>query len=148
MRILLVEDEITKEQDIVHFLSEMNSTESIVVRRSITSGVTEIRENQYDVILLDMSLPIYDNDDVKYMEDNEFETFGGNYVLDELDRIDYRAKVILITAFDKLGEGQKQIGLAQVEEGLLEDFPDIFVGTVFYDASSIEWKNKLKEYLS
>lgn len=147
MRILLIEDELTKEQDIVNFLSETNSVESIMVRRSITSGVIEIRENQYDVILLDMSLPIYDNEDVKYMENNEFETFGGNFVLDELDRIDYRAKVIVITAFDKLGEGQRQIGLSQVEEGLLKDFPDIFAGTVFYDASSIEWKKKLKEFL-
>lgn len=95
-----------------------------------------------------MSLPIYDNDGITYIDDNEFETFGGNYVLDELDRIECAVNVIVITAFDILGEGSNQIELTQVEEGLREDYPDIFKGTIFYDASSVEWKEKLIEYLS
>lgn len=148
MKILLIEDEITKEQDVLDFLREWNLTSDVTVKHSITSGIAEIRERQYDYILLDMSLPIYDNDDVAYLEDNEFETFGGNYVLDELDRIEYTVNVIVITAFDILGEGSKQIELTQVEKGLREDYPDIFKGAVFYDASSVEWKEKLKEYLS
>lgn len=148
MKILLIEDEITKEQDVLDFLREWNLTSDVTVKHSITSGIAEIRERQYDYILLDMSLPIYDNDDVAYLEDNEFETFGGNYVLDELDRIEYAVSVIVITAFDILGEGSKQIELTQVEKGLREDYPDIFKGAVFYDASSVEWKEKLKEYLS
>jgi len=148
MRILLIEDELTKEQDILRYLHELNPETVVEVRRSITSGIAEIREKQYDYILLDMSLPIYDNEDVHYVEYNEFETFGGNYVLDELDRIEYPVKVVVITAFDILGEGQDRIELTQVEKGLYEDYPDVFIGAVFYDASSVEWKNKLKEFLS
>lgn len=147
MRILLIEDEITKEQDILKFLHELISDATVEVKHSITSGIAEIREKQYDYILLDMSLPIYDNDDVQYMEHNEFETFGGNYVLDELDRIEYSVKVVVITAFDILGEGKKRIELTQVEKGLYEDYPDVFLGTVFYDASSVEWKERLRAYL-
>ena len=143
MRILLIEDEITKEQDILRFLHEANPETVVEVRRSITAGIAEIREQQYDYILLDMSLPLYDNEDGHYMEDNEFETFGGNYVLDELDRIEYSVKVVVITAFDILGEGQDRIELTQVEKGLYEDYPDVFIGTIFYNASSVEWKNKL-----
>lgn len=148
MRILLIEDEITKEQDILKFLCELNAGLTIKVKHSITSGIAEIREKQYDYILLDMSLPIYDNDDVQYMEHNEFETFGGNYVLDELDRIEYDVKVVVITAFDILGEGKKRIELTQVEKRLYEDYPDVFLGTVFYDASSVEWKERLRTFLS
>ena len=147
MRILLIEDEITKEQDILRFLHEANPETVVEVRRSITAGIAEIREQQYDYILLDMSLPLYDNEDGHYMEDNEFETFGGNYVLDELDRIEYSVKVVVITAFDILGEGQDRIELTQVEKGLYEDYPDVFIGTIFYNASSVEWKNKLKDFL-
>ena len=148
MKILIIEDEITKEQDILRFLQELDVGSTAEVKHSITSGIAEIRENQYDYILLDMSLPIYDNDDITYSEDNEFETFGGNYVLDELDRIDYSVKVVVITAFDILGEGKNRIELTQVEKGLYEDYPDVFLGTVFYDASSVEWKKRLREYLS
>lgn len=148
MRILLIEDEITKEQDILRYLAEVCSESIVEVRHSITSGIAEIREKQYDYILLDMSLPIYDNEDVHYLEDNEFEAFGGNYVLDELDRIEYSVKVVVITAFDILGEGQNRIELTQVEKGLYEDYPEVFLGTVFYNASSVEWKKKLREFLS
>lgn len=147
MRILLIEDEITKEQDILKFLDELDTEVTVEVKHSITSGIAEIREKQFDYILLDMSLPIYDNDDIQYLEHNEFETFGGNYVLDELDRIEYDVRVIVITAFDILGEGKKRIELTQVEKGLYEDYPDVFLGTVFYDASSVEWKEKLRAYL-
>lgn len=147
MRILLIEDEITKEQDILKFLSELDTEVSVEVKHSITSGIAEIRDRQYDYILLDMSLPIYDNDDIQYLEHNEFETFGGNYVLDELDRIEYDVNVIVITAFDILGEGKKRIELTQVEKGLYEDYPDVFLGTIFYDASSVEWKERLRAYL-
>lgn len=148
MKILLIEDEITKEQDILRYLDEARADATVEVRRSITSGIAEIREEQYDYILLDMSLPIYDNDDEHYSEDNEFEAFGGNYVLDEVDRIEYSVKIIVITAFDILGESLNRIELTQVEKGLFEDYPDIFLGAVFYDASSVEWKKKLIEFLS
>lgn len=148
MRVLLIEDEITKEQDIFKFLHELNADAVVEVKHSITSGIAEIREKKYDYILLDMSLPIYDNDDVQYLEDNEFETFGGNYVLDELDRIEYSTKVVVITAFDILGEGKNRIELTQVEKRLHEDYPDVFFGTVYYDASSVEWKKRLREYLA
>lgn len=148
MKILLIEDEITKEQDVLAYLHEVHLGDVIEVRHSITSGIAEIRENQYDYILLDMSLPIYDNEDVRYSEENEFETFGGNYILDELDRLEYSVKVIVLTAFDILGEGTKRIELTQVEKRLHENYPEVFLSAVFYDAASVEWKKKLGDYLS
>lgn len=146
MKILLIEDEIAKEKDILKHLKDIQF-DNVVVKHSITSGIAEIRENVFDYILLDMSLPIFDTDDAAHFDDNEFETFGGNFVLEELDRIDYQAKVIVITAFDILGEGSSRIELNQVEQGLLEDYPDIFMGTIFYDASSVEWKNQINEFM-
>ena len=104
MRVLLIEDEIAKEKDILKHLKDIQ-LDDVTVRHSITSGIAEIRENDFDYILLDMSLPIFDTDDAAHFDDNEFETFGGNFVLEELDRIDYHVKVIVITAFDILGEG-------------------------------------------
>ena len=147
MKILLIEDEIAKEKDILKYLKEINYNE-VTVKHSITSGIAEIREHHYNYILLDMSLPIFDTDDATHFDDNEFETFGGNFVLEELDRCDYKAKVIVITAFDILGEGSNRIELQQVEQGLFEDYPDVFAGAVFYDASSVEWKNRIRELLA
>lgn len=146
MEILLIEDEIAKEKDILKYLKEL-SINNVVVKHSITSGIAEIREKSFDHILLDMSLPLFDTDNTTHCDDNEFETFGGNFVLEELDRINHQVKVIVITAFDILGEGSNRIELKQVEQSLMEDYPDIFSGAVFYDASSVEWKQQIKELL-
>ncbi len=147
MTILLIEDEVSKEQNILHFLETECPMADVTVRRSITSGIIELRKQDFDFVLLDMSLPLYDNDDIEYADDNEFETFGGNFVLDELDRRELKSQTIVITAFDILGEGSKQIGLSQVNSNLKERYPNNFVGSVFYNASSLEWKRILKELL-
>ena len=148
MNILLVEDELSKEQNVLQFLREEYPSADVTVGRSITSGIIELRKQEFDFVLLDMSLPLYDNDDMSYADDNEFETFGGKSVLDELDRRELKSKTIVITAFDILGEGMYQIALSQVGAQLKEDYPDNFVGSVFYNASSVEWKKSLKELLT
>ena len=148
MKILLIEDEISKEQSILQFLHMEYPATSVTVKRSITSGIIELRTREFDFVLLDMSLPLYDNDDVKYADDNEFETFGGNCVLDELDRRELKCKTIVITAFDILGEGINQIALPQVDSQLMEDYPNNYIVSVFYNASSVEWKINLKKLIS
>lgn len=147
MSILLIEDEPSKEKNVVAFLGELLPDIKVVIKRSITSGKIEIRKNTYDHILLDMSLPLFDNDDMNYMDENEFETFGGISVLDEIDRLDKTCKVIVITAFDILGEGNDKIDLPQINKRLKHEYPQIFVGTVFYNTSSLEWKEDISHLL-
>ena len=72
MSILLIEDEPSKEKNIVTFLGELLPDVKVDIKRSITSGKIEIRKKNYDHILLDMSLPLFDNDDMNYMDENEF----------------------------------------------------------------------------
>lgn len=111
------------------------------------SEIMAFRQKKYDYILLDMSLPLYDHDDIAYADDNEFETFGGYFVLDELDRKQSKSRVIVITAFDILAEGSNQIELFQVSATLAQNYPDNFVGTVYYKASTVDWKRQLRELL-
>lgn len=147
MRILIVEDERGKENNITNFIKDTFSDAAIAVRHSVTAGIIAIRQLEFDYVLLDMSLPLFDFDDMKYSEGNEFETFGGNAVLDEIDRLEKNCKVIVVTAFDVLGEGDRQIALSQIENDLNTLYPNNFIGTVFYQSSKIEWKMKLKQYL-
>lgn len=147
MKLLLVEDEISKEQTIIRFLHEAFPDANIIVKHSISSGILAIRQQSYDYVLLDMSLPIYDNDDMNYVDDNEFEAFGGNNVLDEIDRRQSKCKVIVITAFDILGEGEQTIELTQIDAQLRENYPNNFIGTVFYNSSSVEWRNSVRQLL-
>lgn len=148
MRILIVEDERGKENNITNFILEVFNNAVVEVRHSVTTGIIAIRQFDFDYVLLDMSLPLFDFDDMKYSEGNEFETFGGNAVLDEIDRLEKKCKVIVVTAFDILGEGDRQIALSQIETQLNTRYPDNFIGTVFYKSSKIEWKEELEHYLT
>ena len=78
MRILIVEDERGKENNIINFIRDTFGNALVEVRHSVTTGIIAIRQNDFDYVLLDMSLPLFDFDDMKYSEGNEFETFGGN----------------------------------------------------------------------
>lgn len=148
MKLLFVEDEQSKEQKVVSYLTESQPKIEVDICRSITSAVIAIRKNKYDCVLLDMSLPLYDSNALKFGDDNEFDAFGGISILNELDRIDSNSKVIVITAFDILGEGNSKIELNNITENLRRDFPDIFVGAVFYNISTLEWKSSLDLHLN
>jgi len=147
MTVLLVEDEVSKCRRISEYLNESFPSINISVARSITSAIINIRHNTYDYLLLDMSLPLFDNTDLTHLDANEFDTFGGMAVLDEIDRLQLSCKVILITAFDTLGEGSNLISLPEITIKLEEDYPSNFVGSVFYNMSSLTWKQQLSKLL-
>ena len=148
MTILLVEDEIRKEASITNYLQDILQNSTISIAKSVTSAIICVRQHKYDFIILDMSLPLFDSTDLSHSDNNEFDTFGGNAVLDEIDRLQLPCKVVLITAFDTLGDGENQISLSEVTIKLKEDYPDNYVGSVFYNVSSLTWKQELNRLLS
>lgn len=148
MIVLLVEDEISKERSIINYLREIVKGIVIHISRSVTSAIIELRHYDFDYVLLDMSLPLFDNADLSYSDSNEFDAFGGTAILDEIDRRQLSSKVIVITAFDTLGEGADLISLSQVTIDLKQDYPDNFVGSIYYNASSLAWKYELSGFFT
>ena len=147
MRVLIVEDEPTKEKKIVEFLYSQFPVDLDIVR-SVISAKLKLKERvSYDFILLDMTLPLYDNDDLDYVDDNEFEPFGGERILDEMERLGIITKVIVLTAFDVLGDGAQHIDLRTLSNRMKDEFPQLFLGSVFYNATSTQWKEELKELI-
>lgn len=147
LKVLLVEDELTKEKKLMNHICTIHPHVSLDIKHSITTAIIALRQNEYNYVVLDMSLPLYDFDDMEHSEDNEFDAFGGMSVLDEIDRLFKVCKVIVVTAFDKLGEGKKQIELPQIQSELEESFPENYVGCIFYDSSRIDWQSELNSYL-
>ena len=122
MKILYVEDEEVKAKEV---LDVLNNKGIINFRKSLNSGLAAIQEETFDLILLDMSLPLYDYSSVDENE-NDFETFAGIDILEELDRKGRDDKVVIITAFDILGEGENEITMVQLDEELQEEYEDVY----------------------
>lgn len=150
MNLLLIEDDISKEKAICGFLSEMEAkTYRVVAKHSVMSGKIELKNNVYDCVLLDMTLPLFDNDDLEHNQANmhEYDPFGGVAVLDEIDRVGLKCKVIILTAYDVLGEGESQKNLKTLTEELKANYSNLVVDSIFFNASSNDWSTKLFELI-
>lgn len=143
MKILYIEDEEEKAKEVYDLIKEDNIVD---LRKSLNSGILALSENKYDIILLDMSLPLYDYN-TEEDDENDFETFAGIDVLDELIRTERDEKVVVITAFDVLGEGENIITMQQLDEKLKNDYQKIYLGLIFYNSSSLEWRRALQNVI-
>lgn len=148
MEILYVEDEQNKARQVVQVIKENIPSVNILLRNSYNAALMEIGRENLDLILLDMSLPLYDvSEAMEYEEDNDFETFAGIDLLEEFVRIDSKKKVIIITAFDVLGEDDNRINLMQLDEKMKKEYCDNYRGIIYYSSSSLEWCHKLVELI-
>lgn len=143
MDVLYVEDEEVKAKEV---LAALNERCNVDFRKSLSGGLCAIQEKQYDLVLLDMSLPLYDYDS-EDEDENDFETFAGIDILEELIRKSRNDKVVIITAFDILGEGETEITMPQLNENLKEEYKEIYLGLIYYDSSSLEWRRSLQRIL-
>ncbi len=147
MKILFIEDEIIKEKQISEYLNSSFEDITIMIEKSLMAGIKRIQKEKYDIILLDMSLPLYDfSGDIE--EINEFEAFAGIDLLDEMARINYSCKVIVITAFDVIEDDEKKLSLQQIDDQMTRDYPQIYIGSIHYNSSSLEWKIELNKILA
>ena len=143
MKILYVEDEQIKANQIVDFLESLQYSD-ITLAKSYSTALRALHNNTYDLLLLDMSLPLHDSN---FYYDDDFETYAGLEILDEIDRIGLSIKVIVITAFDVLGDGSEKRTLDQLDKEISVDFSNNYLGIIYYNNSTMEWNVKLKKML-
>ena len=143
--IIVIEDDFKKKEDIRNFLSAELSINNIVIKESYQSGLRELIKNKYELLLLDMSIPTWD----KSIDEpgGNFEKFGGYKILKEITRKKKPIKTILITMFDDFGESDTSITLSQLDNLLKSEFPDIYIGAVYYNTREEKWKTDLSEYI-
>lgn len=145
MNILIIEDDINKYSQIsAQLLSDGGNR--IVHKLSYQSGLKEIVNNQFDLILLDMSLPTFDTSPSE--TGGPFLTYAGSEILNEMEELDINAKVIVITQFESFDEGADSVTLEQLTRNLMEKHRDIFIGTIYYSASQTNWKHELNKVLA
>ena len=149
MEILYVEDEQNKAHQVMQVIKDNIPSANIYLRNSYNAALMEINRETLDLVLLDMSLPLYDiSKCMEYEEDNDFETFAGIDLLEELVRLDSTKKVIIITAFDVLGEDDNRINLMQLDQKMKSEYRNNYRGIIYYNSSSLEWCQKLIELIN
>ncbi len=138
MKVLIIEDDELKHSHLEKFILLELPHSKIRWCRSYHSGLQEVLTNQYDLVLLDMSMHIYE----KTSEENggSFETYAGRLILAEMEINDVEAKVIVITGYDMYGDGKT---LKTLKAELREEFTEFYLDTVYFVSNQDKWKNEI-----
>lgn len=140
MRILLVEDDDIKAENIMDFIGG-----NITRKKSWQSGLMEIiRNRSYDLIILDMSMPRYDYDGSGTTYD--FESFAGLDIMKEMKRREIIIPTIVITSFDSFGQEEQRIDINKLKDNLNVEFSEFYKCTISYNSLILTWKEELIEF--
>tara|TARA_R110001606_G_scaffold7202_1_gene31986 strand:- start:1865 stop:2311 length:447 start_codon:yes stop_codon:yes gene_type:complete len=142
MRILVIEDDDNKYNPVRNFLMEVYNDDAIIVhKKSFQSGMEILYAEKFDLLILDMSIP---NFDVTELDDGgDTLDRGGEFILEEMDRENIITKAIIITQYEEF----KGVSLAEIDENLMEEFKESYLGCVSYNTGYDSWKNELQELL-
>lgn len=146
MNLLIVEDDEYKLNKLVEFFSEEFPEWKLTVTSSYQSGIKEIKNNEFDFIILDMSMHNFDRS-ASNSNINRFKHYAGRDILIEMKRKKIKTKTIVVTQFEVFGEGKDQINSTKLNMKLLEDFSEMYLGMVYFNASLSNWKNEIKNYI-
>ena len=145
MKILIVEDDERKLAQLTAFVQELSVDSEIIQCKSYNSGFRALLHESFKIVILDMSLPTFDI--TPQDGGGRPPAYGGRELLQKIVKRRLRAKVIVVTQFDHFGQDDSVISLSDLTSDLTECFSDVFLGSVYYSASSDDWKLNLKKLL-
>ncbi|CVH23266.1 MULTISPECIES: response regulator [Serratia] len=141
IKILLADDSPEKITYIKEALDKNIIYDSLDITKSYKSTMMAIKDNTYDLLILDMSMPTFESRDDKTMLTPR--PLAGKDILSKLHYRKVKLPVIVLTQFDVFGRLVDAIGLSDLTEDLSKSFPNNFKGCVFYDPQSSKWVNEL-----
>ncbi len=139
-RTLFIEDNKEKAEDISDFLNKSFGIRCTLMD-SYRGGLKEIISNEYDLLLLDMSLPTREMNAKTNTEG--YEKLGGYIILKEMKRKKKKIPTILVTMFHEFGVGESFLNYKELDKICKTEFGDFFLGSVFYSSKENKWKDDL-----
>lgn len=145
-KILLIEDDEPKLVQIQDFLRTFSSFFEVTTARSLSSACKNIDSNDFDIVLLDMSLPTFDGGKTANASGRQ-KTYGGKDILAYLWEIERECKVYVITQFKDFPGEEGALNLPELHAQLKRDFPSLYIDHVYFENSSDSWKINIAKLL-
>lgn len=142
MKVLLIEDDQFKARRLSQLVREIRCDLTVDIVGSVTGSIRALETPiRYDLVVLDMSLPTFD---VGPRESGGIpQGFGGREVMRFMINNEVDIPVVIVTQFERFGEVGREIDLSTLSRSLGEEFPEIFVGIVYYEAGTDRWQEEL-----
>lgn len=126
MKVLVVEDDDTKREQLVSFIESFYAVD-VQSARSFQSGLRAILNDEPDLILLDMTMRNFDRSPTE--DGGRPHPFAGREILRQMQRSKVQTPVVVVTAFDRFGEEADYMTLSELTTDLTKRFSN-YIGTV------------------
>lgn len=141
MRTLIIEDNHSKLKNLKGFFKKNYADYNVHDALSYTAGLRRLYNEDWDLLILDMTLPVYDVNPQDSGGDKK--SVAGKEIMKRMLNKKIVIPTIIVTQFDTFGENEITI------ESLNEEFKDtmssIWKGTVNYEKQT--WMVDLKEII-
>ena len=143
MKVLIIEDSSLKLDELKRFFEENLPEWEVQDAQSHNTAMCRIIDEKWDYLILDMTLPNYDSNGA--MDNDHMESMAGSMIINRMNHLGIVIPTIIVTKFVTFG--MESLGLEEINRILKEKFSNIWCGTVFYDETTGEWKEKLLNLL-
>lgn len=143
-KIHIVEDDDYKLESLERVLKDYDCIQ-VVISKSFSSAAKQIKKQNFDLLILDMSLP--KNDLGTFNDDSPPEGLGGKRLVRISDEYDKLCPTILFTQFENYSELGKVITVEQLSYDIQQILGEFFLGIIRYTTVSVDWENNMRYYL-
>lgn len=141
MKILVIEDNHSKLKHIKEFLQKNYQESLIHDAMSYTAGLRRLYNEKWDLVLLDMSLPVYDMNIKDSGGDKK--PIAGKEIMKRMLHKEIMIPTIIITQFDTFGD--RGITIESLNEEFSQNLSKIWRGTINYEQSL--WETSLRNII-
>lgn len=144
MKGLLIEDDPIKARKILSFIEDNFSNYNLLHRKSYQSGIKQIFNENFDFILLDMSIPTYDQDHGNFS--GKPRNFGGRDILKEMKRNKKHSQVLVVTQYNEFDSGS--LSIKELDAQLAKKYVDLYKGYIYYKSGQTDWEVNLLKFIN
>lgn len=137
----LIEDDALKANRLTSLLNENFPALEIKMFGSFQSGLRAAEAASADFMILDMTLPTFDR--LPNKQGGRLRPLGGYDLMRKLRLRAVRSKIIVVTQLETFGEADDQITFAEITARCKREFPDTFVGSVYFRQGELVWQEEL-----
>ena len=143
--VLIIEDSEAKLASVRAAVERELVSSTVVTAKSVKSALNRLRESSFRLIIADMSLPTFD---VKSRErGGTARPFGGIEIFDYLKRRRMSCPVIVVSSYPAILDEGTSLTLSDLAKKLKTEYPENFVGSVFFDSAYLTWELELSKLL-
>lgn len=135
MRILIIEDNLNKLKQIRSLLEKKYSNSEIEETYAFNNGMKKIIQNNWDLVILDMSLPTYNITSTDGGGDKK--PVAGKNIMKRMLNKKIFSPVVVITQFETFDDDK--ISLELLNKEFETSFSQIWKGTIYYGDDDWEW---------